>query len=138
MLALGVAASGLLAGCGGEADELPRQAVSGTVDFKGEPLKSGMIQFVPAEPGAATAGGAAVTDGKYSIAQAEGLVPGKYQVNITSAAPAAAAQPQGVMPGDAPPPPKEPIPPKYNSQTKLIAQVTKEGPNTFSFKLDAK
>ena len=128
-----VAASVFPWGCGGPTDELPRQAVSGKVTFKGEPLKSGMIAFQPAE-GAATAGGAAITDGTYAISKAEGLVPGKYQVSITAAGPTPELPP-GTMPGDAPPAPKEPIPKRYNSKTELSKEVTKDGPNTFDFEL---
>jgi hypothetical protein len=127
----------LVAGCGGASDELPRQAVSGTVNLYGRPLKSGIIQFLPAEPGATTAGGGSIADGKYAIAKAEGLVPGKYQVQITSPPPAE-GQAKAVMPGDPLPPPKEPIPTKYNAQTTLTAQVSKEGPNTFVFDLKDK
>ena len=132
----GVAVSTLSSVCGGPTDDLPRQAVSGTVKFKGQPLTSGIIQFQPTSPGEVTAGGAGVTDGHYTIRKAEGLVPGKYQVMITSAG--ATATTPGAMPGDAPPPPKEAIPAKYNAKTTLNASVTKEGPNTFDFNLDAK
>jgi hypothetical protein len=134
---MGAAATTLVAGCGGAADTLPRQPVSGTVTFKGAPLKTGMIQFQPAEPGSVTAGGSAVTDGKYAIPVAEGLVPGKYLVTITAAGPAPAL-PQGTMPGDVPAAPKEPIPAKYNAKSTLTAQVTKEGPNDFKFDLEEK
>jgi hypothetical protein len=134
-------ASALLTGCGGAEDELPREAVSGTVKISGEPMKDGRIQFQPTAQGGATAGTAPIVDGKYSIARSEGLVPGKYQVLIFSdpsqTAPAAA---QTGMPGDSPPAPpaKESIPAKYNAKSKLDAQVTKEGPNTFDFELQAK
>jgi len=123
-------------GCGGPADTLPRQTISGSVKFDGKPLAKGLIQFQPTSPGEATAGGAGITDGTYSIVKAEGLVPGKYQVIITSTAAATVAP--GTMPGDSPPPAKEPIPAKYNAKTGLSATVTKEGPNTFDFGLDAK
>jgi hypothetical protein len=131
-----VAASLLPWGCGGPTDELPRQAVSGKVTFKGQPLAQGMIQFQPAD-GGATAGGGAIADGEYSIAKAEGLVPGKYQVVVTSTPPPAPLPP-GTMPGDPVPPPKETIPAKYNVKTTLSATVTKEGPNTFDFPLEGK
>ncbi|WP_435011603.1 hypothetical protein P12x_002919 [Tundrisphaera lichenicola] len=127
----------ILSGCGGETDELPRQALSGTVKFKGEPLKSGMIQFQPSSPGSVTAGGAGIVDGEYSISKAEGLVPGAYKVSITSA-PAVAGGAVGGMPDDPAPPPKEPIPKKYNSASTLNAEVKAEGPNTFDFELQAK
>lgn len=131
-----VASSVCLWGCGGPADELPRHAVSGKVTFKGAPLAKGLIQFQPAD-GGPTAGGAAVDDGSYSIAKSEGLVPGKYQVSVTSTPPPAPLPP-GTMPGDPVPPPKETIPAKYNVKTTLSASVTQEGPNTFDFVLEGK
>lgn len=123
-------------GCGGEADPLPRQPVSGTVTLKGVPLPAGMIQFQPTSPGEVTAGGAGISNGNYSIAKVEGLVPGTYRVTITSGP--TAAQPADAMPGDAPPPPKETIPARYNVKSTLTAQVKADGPNKFDFDLGAK
>jgi hypothetical protein len=133
-----LAAAASIAGCGGEEDKLPRESVSGEVKINAAPLKSGMIQFMPADPGAATAGQAAITDGRYSIPTSDGLVPGAYQVSVTSAPAPSAAQPPGSMPGDPLPPPKETIPGIYNSKTSLSAKVTKEGPNTFNYELKSK
>jgi hypothetical protein len=136
-LAVVLVASALSAGCGGS-DDLPRQAVSGTVIFDGKPLESGMIQFQPTSAGEATAGGAAITSGRYAIPESEGLVPGKYLVMITGVlAPPAAAKAE--MPGDSRPigPAREMIPAKYNAKTELAAEVTKGGPNRFEFDLKA-
>jgi hypothetical protein len=126
-----------LTGCGGATDDLPRQAVAGAVKLDGQPLKEGMIQFQPTEPGIATAQGAGITDGTYSVAKSEGLVPGKYLVMISSTPPPA-PQPPGGMPGDPVGPPKEKIPANYNAKSTLTAQVTKEGPNKFDFDLSSK
>src|SRR5262249_37480375 len=82
---LGLATVTLIAGCGGSSDGLPRQAVSGEVKLAGAALKAGMIQFMPTAPGAATPGAAAITDGKYAMSTSDGLVPGPYQVSVTSA-----------------------------------------------------
>jgi hypothetical protein len=131
----------LVAGCGGAEDGPPRQRVSGTVKWNGEPLKQGRIQFQPTGQGG-PAGGASIVDGSYAIANAEGLVPGKYQVLIYGAADA--AQPSSVqpgLPGDAPPPKKavkDPIPDQYNAKTRLTAEVTKDGTNQFDFDLPDK
>jgi hypothetical protein len=127
----------LLLGCGGAEDELPREAIFGTVKFNGEPLKEGRIQFQGSAPG-----GAGIADGDYSIPKAEGLVPGKYQVLIFGAA--AHAQPAPAtagMPGDTPPPKKgarEPIAEKYNTKSTLTAEVRKDGPNKFDFEVSDK
>ncbi len=124
------------AGCGGPPDGLNRQAVTGTVRWNGEPMKAGLIQFQPSSPGTAAPGGAGIADGSYSIGRAEGLVPGSYRVSITTAP--AAVQPAGALPGDSAPPPKEPIPAKYNAKTDLLAEVKGDGPNKFDFELKAK
>jgi hypothetical protein len=134
----GMAAMGLFAGCGGPSDNLPRQAVSGEVKFDGAPLKSGLIQFQPAEAGAVTAGGTGIVDGSYSLRAAEGLVPGNYQVSVTTAGDTTTPLAPGGTPGDPVLKVKEPIPARYNATTELKAQVTKEGPNKFNFDLKSK
>jgi hypothetical protein len=135
---LGMAASALVTGCGGTEDGLPRQRVGGTVKWKGESLKQGRIQFQPVGTGG-TAGGAGIVDGRYAIPQAEGLVPGKYQVLIYGATDAAQPSPaQPALPGDTPPPTKavkDPIPVKYNAKSQLTAEVTKDGSNQFDYDL---
>lgn len=136
LLWLGWAVAALIAGCGGPTDELPRQAVSGEVKLGGAPLKAGMIQFMPTEPGAATPGAAAITDGNYSMSTSDGLVAGNYQVSVTSAPAPATPPTTDLMPGDPLPPPKELIPSIYNSKTTLSAKVTEAGPNTFDFDLN--
>jgi len=139
MLVLAMSAVALLAGCGEGGGGLPREAVSGTVTFKGEPLKAGSIQFLPTSPREVTAGGAIIVDGKYSIGKSEGLVPGKYQVLI-SGAQAAPASAKSELPGASPPlpPAKEPIPAKYNSKSELSADVKNGGRNTLAFDLQDK
>ena len=128
-----------IAGCGGPADELPRQAVGGSVRFKGEPLKEGSIQFQPTSPGEATAAGGPIVDGKYSIARSEGLVPGTYQV-IISGIKAEAVATKSEMPGDSKPAPvaKDPIPVEYNARSKLTAEIKKDAANQFDFDLQSK
>jgi len=127
-----------LGGCGGGGDDLPRQAISGTVTSKGAPLGSGSITFQPMNTdGKAQAGAAGITDGNYSISQADGLVPGTYKVLITSVN-TSLTPVSGGMPGDPTPPPKESIPAKYNSKSTLTAEVKEGGPNKFDFTLEAK
>ncbi len=123
-----------LSGCG-EVDELPRQEVSGTVTLDGKPLEQGVIQFQPTTPEQATAAGATIEAGAYSIARSEGPVPGKYKVTIFSSADDA---PEEEMPGGLSPLRTERIPPEYNLNSTLTADVTEEGPNTFKFELKSK
>lgn len=138
VLLWGIAASVPLAGCGGAGDGLQREAVSGTVKFKGEPFKDGLIEFQPTVPTLSTTGAAPVKDGEYSLSSSQGLQPGTYDVRITSAAPVVQRKP-GELPGDNPAPiTKELIPDKYNAKTTLTAEVKSGGPNKFDFDLKEK
>ena len=122
-----------LAACGCGSGPSGRYAVSGTVSFKGQPLEYGTIEFVPATKEITSFQGAPITDGKFSIPADKGLMPGKYMVRVSSAE--KTAQPSESIPGVAPPPAKDRIPPEYNENTKLTAEVTEKGPNTFDFKI---
>ena len=131
--ALGV---GLLAvaGCG---DPLGRQAVSGKVTFKGQPLDQGSIRFVPADGKGATESGGGIENGKYTIPRDHGLVPGKYKVTVFSYDQKGPKVQMPEMPGESSAVQfKERIPEKYNLKTTLTAEVTSGGPNTFDFNLD--
>lgn len=127
-----------LQGCGG--DELPREAISGTVTFEDKPLAKGQIQFFPTlQTEHAIASGAPISGGSFSIPRSEGLVPGTYKVSISSEgdppSKAKNVEPAGDMPGLGPLHAQELIPLKYNTQTTLTAEVTKGGKNTFEYKL---
>ena len=136
-------------GCRNEGgDDLPREPISGTVTFEGKPLANGTIQFQPASQAEGMAAGGMVADGRFEVPRNEGPVPGKYKVQIDSIdetvtvpAPESPASPEGdVMPGELIIPPKKMmrkrlIPPRYNSQTVLTAQVRPGGPNRYEFDL---
>jgi hypothetical protein len=123
-------------GCG-EGDELPREAVSGTVNLDGKPLEKGSIQFSPVQgnPGAAVEGGGLITAGKYAISKDRGLVPGTYQIAIYAGGSRAAGK--GAMKPETggPAPSKEPIPAKYNARTELKKEVKKGIANEINFEL---
>jgi hypothetical protein len=120
------------AGCGDSAGG--RQAVSGTVIFRGNPLDQGNIMFMLVSSEVPTRAGAGITNGKYEIAQMQGLVPGKYRVSISSGD---GKNPDGAA--DTLPGPsgnfssKERIPRRYNIDSKFAVEVTREGPNKFDF-----
>lgn len=122
-----------LAGCG--SGEPKRCAVSGEVKFQGKPLDQGAVTFLAEDPSLGSGGGAMIKDGRYSIPVQHGLLPGKYRVMVTSAAPGAPPDP-AALPGPAGPLPKDRIKPKYNVDTILTADVKAEGPNTFNFEVD--
>jgi hypothetical protein len=130
----------VLAGCGGPVDKLPRQAVWGSVTLDGKPLERGTIAFQPVSE-LPTAAAVAINGGQYSMARAEGLVPGSYRVLISST-PTAVGQvdpktSRPPPPGQASPPPKESLPEKYNASTTLTAEVKEGTTNTFDFPLQS-
>jgi hypothetical protein len=78
------AMSGILAvlmlGCG-SGDPLG-VGVSGIVTYKGQPIKEGLISFIPLEGTNGPKAGANIDDGKFAIPRRGALVPGKYRVEI--------------------------------------------------------
>jgi hypothetical protein len=144
----------LLGGCGGEGDNLPRQAVWGKVTLDGKPLEQGTITFSPTSE-LPTPGMVTITGGSYSLPKAQGLVPGSYKVSILakestepvekfgdlpgvagrrqaeaadSKARAAMLSKKGALPG-------QPIPSQYNTATTLTAEVKDGASNSFDFEL---
>jgi hypothetical protein len=120
----------LACGCG---DPLNRQAVSGTVTFKGQPLEHGKIEFSPLD-GQTTLMGAEIANGHYSIPAKQGLTPGNYKVMI-NAPQGANFNPTGAPGSDLGPPPTELMPERYNAKSELRAEVKKGEPNVFDFPL---
>ena len=127
-----VAALGLgLTGCGDKGPN--RQAITGIVKFKGEPVKYGNIQFFPAS-GSGLEGGAEIKDGAYMILGEVGLPPGSYTVRISAPDRVIVGGPPGS--DDPGPRPKEIIPKKYNDETTLkVEVVAKPGGNVIDFDL---
>lgn len=78
-----------LPGCGHKAaDEVAGLVrVSGLVTYEGEPLKSGVVTFVPTSPDGEPASGNIDEDGRYVAmtgAAAEGIRPGDYKIRVES------------------------------------------------------
>jgi hypothetical protein len=120
-----------LIGCG--ADNTGRQAISGTVTFRGLPLDRGTIQFLPVSEGQGS--GALIRDGKYSIPQEKGLEPGTYRILISSGEPGAKHGAEEA-PGMSRPLSKERIPETYNLKSNKQVEVKPTGSNTFDFTID--
>jgi hypothetical protein len=134
-VAIGLTASG----CSGSGDDLPREAVSGTVTLDDQPLAAGTISFTPSDKSGGNSGSGAIKDGKFSIARAEGLVPGSYVVAIYSSA-KEVEQTKPASPGklDRKALPKESIPSKYNSASELKADIPKGGTSSLNYPLVTK
>ncbi len=126
--------STFLVGCGGEGDTLNRQPVAGTITLDGKPLEKGSITFMPADPQKGNVASAEISAGTYKIEPSQGLVPGGYRVIISSPSGDTAPVDSNELPGQAPPPSPDLIPPIYNSETTLNAEIT-EGENVKDFQL---
>jgi hypothetical protein len=130
-----LAAAPLFLLCGCSEGNVGRRAISGNVTFQGQPLDYGAIRFEPTDVAKGVGGGAAITQGKYSIPEKLGLPPGAYKVWITASGPAAEA-PVDEAPGETPRGmAQERIPPQYNVQTTLVADVPATGETEFNFDL---
>ena len=108
----------LFAGC---SEETGKATISGTITLDGQPLKDGIIRFVPIDGQTPTAE-AAITDGEFSVE-----VPlGEKQVSISSSNVVGKRQAY-----EAPGSPtvdivEERLPPRYNVQSELTINVQQE------------
>jgi hypothetical protein len=129
-------------GCGARSD---LAAIKGRVKFKnGETINRGTIEYASANSAAANQSGARIVDGAYEIPREKGLRAGKYVVRIY--APASLWSPQGAAaaPGTRPPGggghalklPEDRVSPEFNSQSKLLVEVTHEAVQAFDFEVN--
>lgn len=119
------------AGCG-EKPTQGRLPVSGQVTFKGAPLDSGSIQFMPPDSGGQFGGGAVIANGQYSIPENQGLPVGKYKIVISAGDPNRPV-PEEQMPGETGPPAEERIPAEYNVNSDKVVEVSADKENVFDF-----
>jgi hypothetical protein len=119
----------VLSACSSGSD---RCGVSGTVKYKGQPIKAGTITFLNETTNSAV-GGAPITDGKYEIPESNGLKPGTYKVSINYPDPSVPPAPADAPPGEAIPVP-ELLPPQYNRETTLKKEI-KPGGEPLDFNL---
>lgn len=125
----------VLAGCAESTGG--RVAVEGSVGFKGAPLDTGFIMFVPENAGGpATQASAMIANGSYKIPAHQGLYPGKYRVALSSGDGKTPAGDPNALPG-----PtgnfssKERIPAKFNTETTLAIEVKAGAKNAFDFQV---
>lgn len=77
----------LLSGCGRSDVDFPVTLVTGTVTYKGQPLNSGTITFVPDDESLRGASGLIDDSGYYLLKTSqsvEGIMPGRYKVRLES------------------------------------------------------
>jgi hypothetical protein len=112
----------VLTGCGGPM----KYTVTGTVTFDGEPIADGHIAFIPEDAG--QGGGGRITKGRYTV-QAD---PGKNRVEVRAVKKMMIIGPDGKPVEDF----GAYIPPKYNINTTLKADITEA--TTLDFPLTSK
>ena len=106
-------------GCGPSGPE--RAVLSGTVAYQGEPVKKGVIRFIPIKGTEGPSWGANIIDGRYKAAGKGGVPVGTHKVEIL------AYRPKAGVTAAAPPPdpaldrtPREQyLPEKFNTKTEL-------------------
>lgn len=112
----------VIVGCGESGPA--KYPVTGTVKYKGEPVKMGTISFRSLD-GVHTAAGA-VVNGQYELTAESGLTPGKYMVAINYPDPSAPQPAADEAPGDPAIAARDFIPPKYNDMSELTAEIKAE------------
>jgi hypothetical protein len=125
-----------LSGCGGKNYEgPPRFPLSGKVTVDGEPMKAGLISFVPQDKSGRIAG-SPITDGAYSIPEEKGATAGNYRVEIRWNKPTGRrvkdAHGEEIMDEMI-----EGLPDKYHKNSELTAEVSAQK-TTFDFELQSK
>ena len=118
-----------VSGCGPK--ELARYPVAGAVTWKGQPVKSGTINFRSDD--GKHVGTGTIADGKYTIPAISGLPAGKYAVAISYPDPKIPAPRPDEPPGQSGPV-REMLPAKYTQGNELKADL-KDLPNDVNFDL---
>ena len=122
----------LIAGCS-SGNEFPTAKVTGKITYRGKPVPTGTIMFVP-EGNMPTATGEIQPDGTYQLTTYDandGAVLGPHAVSIT-----AIEEQKDVLPAQRSGTPEPIVPAKYMSHTTsgLTAEV-KDEPNSLDFEL---
>jgi len=106
----------LLSGCGDG-----RLSLQGNVSINGTPIQEGAITFQPlvGTPEFNTSTGAAIINGRYSVAAKRGLIPGEYRVTVS------ATEDSGQVDYMGNPIPRNIVPPKYRTESELTISVAK-------------
>ena len=124
-LATGLLTASLLnfAGCGQTGPE--RAAVEGNVVIGGEPLKAGRILFLPMAPTEGPATSVAVVDGAYRTDRSAGPLVGQHRVRVEAALDLGFAidDEQAFAAQVAVPSMKQIVPPEFNENSQLTAEI---------------
>jgi hypothetical protein len=107
-------------GCG-SGDPLNRQAVSGTVTYKGQPVIYGTLDLAPLD-NQPTVGNTEIKDGRFEIPAKTGLAPGKYAWRVYYPDPVPKFQ-EGAAPGSDTTVYKNRVPKDYAEGTKNVVEI---------------
>lgn len=135
-LAVACTVAALAAGCGGRADGIPREPVSGTVSLDGQPLESGSITFLP--EGSGPSAGGPIQGGSFTLPRADGPAPGPHRVEVMAIRPTGRKVPNPDDPGQMIEETYNAVPPRYNLRSELTAEVKAGAENKFDFTLSGK
>jgi hypothetical protein len=143
MLIVVIALAGAMSGCGTNSGALTLARVSGTVTYKGQPVKNATVVFLPDQQGVRLASGRTDDKGRFELmteVPGDGVVLGKHRVSITAREPDPALtqeqQSTLLLSGQGVPQGKPLIPVKYfNFETSGLAAEVKSGANTSNFDL---
>jgi hypothetical protein len=116
-------------GCGESGPK--RNAVSGKVTYKGEPIKLGTISFRSPE---GYVGTVEIKDGEYAIVREVGLPAASYQVAISYPDPKVPAPRPDEPPGESAPV-REMLPAKYNDKSELKVDIVDGSNDSVNFDL---
>lgn len=117
-----------LAGCSSQ--QSGGCAVSGRVTLNGAPLPDGLVAFHPQTPAPGLRSvSATVTNGEFSVPPAHLLMPGTYRVWVTAEKETGEKMPAGEGRTGFVAIKEQYIPPKYNAQTTLSAEITGDTDN---------
>lgn len=128
-----IAAAVVLTAAGCSGGGAPAE-VTGKVMLQNKPLPEGSIRFVPRVETKGRPASAVITNGAYTIPLKDGLVPGKYRVEITARRKTGKKVPVPDSPGVEREEDEEYIPIQYNLSTTLEAELA-AGSNTKDFNL---
>jgi hypothetical protein len=127
-------------GCGRGNGPL-RAAVEGRVDLDGQPLKSGVVRFIPLADTQGPAASATVTDGDFALSESDGPVVGSHRVEIDAidyfgfAIDDEAAFVRHIEAAPRYARPKSPVPDAYHRRSNLTARIEAGQPNRLRFQL---
>lgn len=138
-----VATALTLLGCGKADDQFARADASGIVTLDGEPLTEGVVYFIPTNGTTGPKSFASIADGKFTASGELSPIVGSHRIEIQSTDDGGLtfddeeAMVEWVAQG------RKPlnrivIPPIYNQNSVLTADVKADGPNEFKFELSSK